>query len=55
MKKLDDKDLMRLHVGANECGQAIVFGAMFGSLFGGAGTLLGGVVAATGPECLGWW
>jgi hypothetical protein len=55
MEKLKNEDLVKINVGANECGQAIIYGAMFGSLFGGAGTLLGGIVAATGPECLGWW
>ena len=55
MKKLENEELEQITVGSGNCGKAIIIGAIFGSLFGGAGSVAGGLVAATGPECLGWW
>jgi hypothetical protein len=55
MEMLNDNQLSQIRVGDNECAQAVALGVIFGGLFGGAGAVLGGVVAATGPECMGWW
>jgi hypothetical protein len=55
MKNLNDEDLSKIIVGDNECAQAIGLGVVFGGFFGGVGSVVGGLVAATGPECLGWW
>lgn len=46
MKNLTDEDLKKMYVGSGNCGKAIVLGVVFGSLFGGGGSVSGGLVAA---------
>ena len=55
MKNLSDSEAGELSGGVSDCGYNIAVSASFGGLFGGAGALIGAVVAATGPSCLGWW
>ncbi|HEY4195931.1 MAG TPA: hypothetical protein VGM63_10375 [Mucilaginibacter sp.] len=49
---LDDR-AGELTGGASRCVTSIAFGMTFGSLFGGAGAVIGGLAAAAGPGCLG--
>ena len=55
MKELSDERADALKGGVSQCGYNIVASATVGGLFGGAGAVVGAVVAATGPSCLGWW
>ncbi|SEM74336.1 hypothetical protein ACRQ5D_31295 [Mucilaginibacter sp. P25] len=58
MKDLTDEHADELKGGAASgmsCGYNIVVSASLGGLFGGAGAVVGAVVAATGPSCLGLW
>jgi hypothetical protein len=55
MKSLTDVRAAELRGGINQCAYNIGVSASFGGLFGGAGAVIGAVVAATGPSCLGWW
>lgn len=47
MKVLENEEFEKIIVGSGNCGKAIVLGAVFGSLFGGGGTVAGGLIAAT--------
>ncbi|MES2108760.1 MAG: hypothetical protein V4577_08440 [Bacteroidota bacterium] len=55
MKNLTDNEASELKGGLSQCGYNIVVSASVGGLFGGAGSIVGAVAAATGPSCLGWW
>lgn len=55
MKNLTDAQAAQLRGGVSECAYNIGVSASFGGLFGGAAAVIGAVVAATGPSCLGWW
>ena len=55
MKNLTEEEAGKLHGGSGDCGYNIVVSATIGGLFGGIGSAVGAVVAATGPSCLGWW
>jgi hypothetical protein len=55
MKDLNDEEANGLRAGVNQCLTNVVFSASAGGLFGGVGAIVGGVAAATGPSCLGWW
>ncbi|MFC5284487.1 hypothetical protein ACFSSE_17890 [Pedobacter alpinus] len=55
MEKLENEQMEKIFVGKGQCGKAVALGALFGGLFGGIGSVAGGLIAATGPECLAWW
>ena len=55
MQELTEKQMEEIHFGEYECAKSIAITGMFGSFFGGAGAIIGGAIAATGPDCLGWW
>lgn len=55
MIELTEKEMEEIHFGDKECAKAIAIGGILGGVFGGAGALIGGAIAATGPDCLGWW
>jgi hypothetical protein len=55
MKDMSDNQADELKGGSSNCGYNIVVSATIGGVFGGAGSVVGAVVAATGPSCLGWW
>ncbi|MEO5912093.1 MAG: hypothetical protein ABIP95_14475 [Pelobium sp.] len=55
MKELTEKEMKEIYFGDKECAKAIAIGGILGGVFGGAGALIGGAIAATGPDCLGWW
>lgn len=52
MKEILDDEAADLTGGAGKCVTSIAFGMTFGSLFGGAGAIIGGLAAAAGPGCL---
>lgn len=54
MSELTDLEISKLEGGSN-CAASIVFSASFGGLFGGAGAVIFGLAAATGPNCLQLW
>jgi len=55
MNELTFDELEQHRGGTEDCAKAVVIGAGVGSFFGGVGTIVGAGLAATGPECLGWW
>ena len=55
MRPMSDDELGSLAGGVDQCAASIALTASVGSLFGGAGAIVGAVAAATGPNCLGWW
>jgi hypothetical protein len=55
MKNLTDEEAGEMKGGLSHCGYNIVVSASVGGLFGGAGSIVGAIAAATGPSCLGWW
>jgi hypothetical protein len=54
MKELSDERAAEIKGGTN-CAYNVAVSATVGGLFGGAGALVGAVVAASGPSCLAWW
>lgn len=55
MKDLSNDEAADLKGGVSHCLTTVVFSASLGGLFGGAGSVIGAVAAATGPACLGLW
>jgi hypothetical protein len=58
MKDLSDDVAQQLKGGmssVSQCSYQIVSSAVLGGLIGGAGAIVGAVVAATGPGCLSLW
>nr|MBC7611627.1 hypothetical protein [Pseudopedobacter sp.] len=55
MKALTAIEMENITFGDKECEKAIIIGGIIGGFFGGAGALIGGAIAAGGPDCLGWW
>lgn len=55
MKNLTDNEAEELQGGTSQCAYNVVVSASVGGLFGGPGALIGAVLAATGPSCLGFW
>ena len=59
MKDMSDAEAAELKGGIkpslSDCAYNVGISASFGSLFGGAGAVVGALAAATGPSCLGWW
>ena len=58
MKEFSDENADEIRAGASsggDCAYNVVVSASLGGLFGGAGAVVGAVVAATGPSCLALW
>ena len=55
MEMLTLEQLEEITFGDKECAKTIAVAGIIGGFFGGAGAIIGGVIAATGPDCLGWW
>lgn len=55
MKKLTIERMEQIEGGSTLCAKSMTFSAMAGGLFGPGGAFVGATIAATGPNCLGWW